>query len=263
VGEYWMPAAAGLLFAPPLILFVWMLTRVPPPLPRDVTARGARTTMDGQDRSRFFWRFATGLVLLVLVYTLTTVLRSVRDDFAPEIWLGLTGSKVEPGMFTWSELTVAAVVTLLNGSAVLIRDNRRAFFTALALSAVGPVLIALAVAGLRGGALTAFEFMVLNGLGLYLPYIAVQTTIFERLIALTRQPGNVGYLIYLADAFGYLGYVGVLLTRNMVQPGERFLPFFLTLSWVIAAACALLMLPCWLYFSMSTRVQPGESSGRE
>jgi hypothetical protein len=56
--------------------------------------------------------------------------------------------------------------------------------------------------------------MVLQGVGLYLPYIAVHTTIFERLIAMTRDRGNIGYLMYLADAFGYLGYVFVLLGRN-------------------------------------------------
>jgi hypothetical protein len=85
---------------------------------------------------------------------------------------------------------------------------------------------------------------------LYLPYIAVHTTIFERLIAMTRDRGNIGYLMYLADAFGYLGYVVVLIARSWLGPAEDFLSFFVTLSWGIVAACVLLLVPCWLYFAL-------------
>jgi hypothetical protein len=248
VSEFWMPFTAGMLFVPPLLLFVWMLTRIPPPSRRDVAARSERTPMSGAERWDFFRRYAAGLTLLVLAYLLVTVLRSVRDDFAPEIWKGL-GVKVRAELFTWSETVVAVGVLLLNGSAVFIRDNRQAFFAALALSVGGAVLVAAALLGLQAAALPPFAFMVLHGLGLYLPYLAVQTTVFERLIALTRDRGNIGYLIYLADAFGYLSYVVVLLARNVLSPGESFLPFFLTLSWVIAGACVALLVPCWRCFA--------------
>ena len=45
--------------------------------------------MNGAQRREFFRRYALGLTLLVLVYLLITILRSVRADFAPEIWAGL------------------------------------------------------------------------------------------------------------------------------------------------------------------------------
>ena len=91
--------------------------------------------------------------------------------------------------------------------------------------------------------------MVLIGVGLYLPYIVVHTTLFERLIAMTRERGNIGYLMYLADSFGYLGYVAVLLARNLLAPRENFLSFFVLIGWVIAGACVLLLVPCWRYFA--------------
>ena len=67
------------------------------------------------------------------------------------------------------------------------------------------------------GVVGPFVFMVLLGLGLYVPYVAVHTTIFGRLIAMTRDRGNIGYLMYLADAFGYLGYVAVMIGKNHTQ----------------------------------------------
>jgi hypothetical protein len=255
VSEYWMPFVSGLLFVPPLLFFTWMLTRIPRPSRRDVAARGERAPMGGAERRAFFRRYAPGLTLLVLVFLLTTVLRSVRADFAPEIWAGLRQT-VPPAIFAWSETAVAAGVLVLNGSAVLLADNRRAFFFGLALAVGGAALVALALLGLQAGRLAPFPFMVLHGIGLYLPYIAVHTTLFERLIALTRDRGTIGYLMYLADSFGYLGYVGVLLARNALGPAENFLAFFLTLSWVIAGACLVLLVPCWRYFATHPATRP-------
>src|SRR5262249_10078437 len=237
------------LFAAPLLLFAWMLPRIPRPTARDVSARSERAPMDRADRRAFFWRYAPGLTLLVLVYLLVTILRSIRADFAPEIWRGLLGTAAPPDVFALSETAVAVGVLLLTGSMVMIRDNRRAFFTGLGLAAVGATLVALSLVGLRANALSSFAFMVLHGIGLYLPYIAVHTTIFERLIAMTRDRGTIGYLMYLADAFGYLGYVIVLLARTAGAGTDDFLGFFVTLSWVIAIPCLVLLVPCSRYFS--------------
>jgi hypothetical protein len=256
VSEYWMPFLTGLMFVPPLLLFTWMLTRIPQPTPQDVEARSERLPMNRAERWDMFRRYAIGLSLLVLVYLLITILRSVRADFAPEIWTGLQGT-APPENFALSEIAVAAAVLVLIGSTVLIRDNRRAFFTSLAMSVVGVLLIGLTVTGLQKGVLSPFAFMVLHGIGLYLPYIAVHTTIFERLIAMTRDRGNIGYLMYLADSFGYLGYVAVLLARNAVGSPGDFLTFFITLSWIIAGACIVLLIPCWRYFATHPATQPG------
>jgi hypothetical protein len=257
VPVFWMPFCAGLLFIPPLLLFAWMLTRVPAPSAHDIAARSERVPMNAAERRAFFLRYAAGLSLLALAYLLITILRSVRADFAPEIWKGL-GASIKPDVFARSEMAVAVGVLLLNGSAVFIRGNRRAFFTALTLAIGGVLLIGASLLGLRAGLLSPFTFMVLHGLGLYLPYIAVHTTIFERLIAMTRDRGNIGYLMYLVDAFGYLGYVAVLIARNFFGTGESFLSFFITLSWVVGAGCLLLLIPCWRYFALhpATRDTP-------
>jgi hypothetical protein len=156
---------------------------------------------------------------------------------------------VPPAIFAWSEMAVAAGVLALTGATVILRDNRRAFFAGLALAVSGVVLLGVTLTLVHREAISPFTFMVLHGIGLYLPYIAVHTTIFERLIAMTRERGTIGYLMYLADSFGYLGYVGVLLARNALNPRENFLGFFLTLSWIITGACLVLLIPCWRYFA--------------
>ena len=60
-------------------------------------------------------------------------------------------------------------------------------------------------------------WMQLTGLGLYMGYIPFNCIFFERMIASFRIAGNVGFLIYIADAYGYLGSVIVMLSKEFMQ----------------------------------------------
>lgn len=252
VNEFWMPFGAGAIFIVPLLVFVGMLVQIPAPTENDELHRSRREPMTREDRRQLFLKYATGLILLVSVYLLLTILRSVRADFAPEIWKGL-GQAAPPARFAYSETYVMFGVVIINGSAAYIVDNRRAFFAAMAASVIGFGLVGLALIGLNNAWLGGFPFMVLIGLGLYLPYVAVHTTIFERLISMTGEKGNIGFLMYLADSFGYLGYVVVMLARGTVKSNAGFLNFFTSLSWGCAGTASLLLAGCWFYFAVKTR----------
>ncbi len=256
VSEFWMPACTGLMFTLPLLVCVGLLSQVPPPDPVDVLARSPREPLDQAARRQFFTRHAMGLSLLVTVYLLITILRSIRADFAPEIWRSLDVT-IASDLFTRSELIVAAGVIVVNGLTAFIKDNRRAFHTAIGISVVGLTILMTALAGLQCGAVDGFTFMVLIGLGLYLPYVAFHTTVFERLIAVTRDRGNIGYLMYLADAFGYLGYVAVMLGRSVFPKGASFRVFFVGICGCVGSLAIIILCLAWYQFasrSLKTRL---------
>lgn len=232
VTDHWMPFVSGLIFLLPLIVFVVMLARIPPPDAADVVARSERTPMTGPERLAMFRRHGVSLGCILLAYLLITVVRSVRDDFAPEIWSDL-GFGGEPSVYARSEIWVGLAVMAVNALVFLIKDNRRGFFCGLWIGIGGLALGVAAVAAWQAGWLQPFPFMVILGVGLYLPYVAVHTVIFERLIALTREKGNIGYLMYLADSAGYLGFVGLMFGKGHLHTSENFLLFFLILSLVI------------------------------
>lgn len=252
ISEFWMPFVAGLLFVLPLLLFVAMLSRIAPPTASDIQHRSERLPMTAADRSAFLHRYGIGLGLLVLVYLLITILRSVRSDFAREIWQSF-GQAAEPADFWQSEMIVALGVVVVNGLSVLIRSNRIAFFLSLAVSGFGMILVAAGLLLRSANLIDGFVVMTLLGLGLYLPYVAVHTTVFERLIAMTRDRGNVGFLLYVADAVGYLGYVVVMLVKNFASPKLNFYDFLATSSWIVVVVSTISLVFCGIYFERRMR----------
>ena len=248
VPERWMPFTAGLVFLGPLVVFVWMLRQIPPPSDSDIAARSARAPMTGTERLAMVRRHGVRLFGIIFAYLLITVLRSVRADFAPEIWAGL-GLGKQPAIFTQSELWVTLGVVVANGAVVLIPNNRRAFFTSLGLSAGGLALALFALVGIRTGIVSPFVFMVLLGVGMYVPYVAVHTTVFERLIALTRDRGNIGFLMYIADSVGYVGYAGLMVTRSAFPAKESFLGFFLDLATILVVGAFVAVVLSWVLYA--------------
>ena len=58
-------------------------------------------------------------------YVLLTAFRDFRDNFAAEIWTALGYGK-EAGIFTASELPVAAIALVALAAVMVVRDNLRA-----------------------------------------------------------------------------------------------------------------------------------------
>ncbi len=235
VDAYWMPVLTGLIFVVPLVFFVWLLAQIPPPSAEDQSMRSKRMPMNQSDRRAFFRRHAIGLTGLLAIYVLLTIVRSLRDDFAVEVWQEL-GVENEPTVFARSEFWVMLGVILITGMTMLIRSNRVAFLSAIGLLCSGFAVVMAAVLGQQLGGLSPMTFMVLLGTGMYVPYVAFHTTVFERMLAAFRETGTIGYLMYLADALGYLGYVAIMIFRNTTSGEVDFLNLLLWSSMAVALA---------------------------
>ncbi len=219
VSQFWMPFAAGAFFWIPLILGVWMLQQIPAPNELDREARCERPPVNRAERFQFFRRYALGISVLTLIYVLLTIFRSVRDDYAAEIWAGFGVEK--PAIFAQSETLVAVVGVLLSSVAVFVRGNSRAFFTGMGLVGIGFLFSFVVTLSYWGTSVwtehSAFLFMVLIGVGLYVPYILFHTTIYERLLAMLRDKSNFGYLMYLGDFAGYFCSVMLMIGVSLVS----------------------------------------------
>lgn len=233
VDQFWMPFLSGLIFVVPTVICVWLLSQIPPPTQEDELLRCTRKPMNRDERRAFFRRHRFGLIGLLAIYVLLTIVRSIRDDFGVEIWQEL-GVNDEPTVYARSEFWVLIGVTSINGLAFLIKNNRVAFQVTLGLLCVGFLIVLGSVFGQQMDALSPMEFMVLLGLGMYIPYVAFHTTVFERMMAAFRETGTIGYLMYLADAFGYLAYVAIMIFRNTSSGEVGYLGLLVWLSVAIS-----------------------------
>jgi hypothetical protein len=91
-------------------------------------------------------------------------------------------------------------------------------------------------------------WMTLIGLGLYLGYVPFNSIFFDRLIAAFRYVSTVGFIMYVADSFGYLGIVSVLFFREFNYPSLSWLNFFTSAGYIISVTGTLLILGSMLYF---------------
>jgi hypothetical protein len=248
-----MPMWVGLIFLLPLLISVWLLQLTPAPTEIDRQTRSERKAMTAADRRGFVQRFWPGLSLLIFVYIALTIVRTLRDDFGVELWqeLGVSG---EPSVFARSEMWVAIAVTVLNGFAIWIRSNIAAFRSSMWLMIASLGLVAGTMVLQQADQLSAFGFMVLCGIGFYMPYVAFHTTVFERMVAASRMPSNLGFLMYLADAIGYLGYAGLMVWQTFGETRAEVLPFFRGLTLSLMAASIVALVAALVYFERALRV---------
>jgi MFS family permease len=247
VSEYSMPMVTGIIFLLPLLIAVWILQRTPPPDQQDRELRSERPAMNSKDRRRFLNAYWPGLSLLVVVYVALTIVRTVRDDFAVEIWRDM-GVQRTPSVFTTSEMWVGIVVTAFCGLMIWVKNNWLAIRLTIALMSVSFVLVLLSAVLQGFGSMSPFAFMVSCGIGLYIPYVAFHTTVFERLIAVSRLPSNLGFLMYVADSIGYLGYAVMIVIRTQLNDPQSLLPFFRLTLFSTASLSIVCLIAAWIYF---------------
>ncbi len=233
ITEFWMPFVTGTLFLVPLVIFSLLLQRVPPPTSRDMEQRTERIPMTKEDRVKLVKNFFFPLSLVVLFYTFLTAFRDFRDNFARELWDSI-GYKGDVSVFSTSEIIIAIIVLLIIGSVFYIKDNLKALFTYHLLLLLGTLVLGLATILFQIGFLDSFLWMVLTGFGLYICYVPFNCLFFDRFIATFKIKGNSGFLIYIADAFGYVGSVLVLVYKNFGQANLSWLNFFVYGAYAVA-----------------------------
>lgn len=225
ISEQWMPFMTGLVFLFPLALFLFLLERIPPPDKCDVVERAKRSPMTKEDRKKFIRQFGFGISAVTITYVFLTVMRDVRDNFMSNIWNEL-GYANNSSIFARTETNTSLIILLMISMMVLIRKNIKAFRIVHIAILSGFLLAGISSALFVSGSLNGAIWMQLVGLGLYMAYIPFNCIFFERLIATFRIAGNVGFLIYIADAFGYLGSISVMLTKEVLKVKLNWSEFY-------------------------------------
>lgn len=247
VTEFSMPFWTGLVFALPLVACVWFLRQLPPPSQQDVAQRTLRRPMSRAERWALFGRFAGGLVVLIVVYTLLTAYRDFRDSFFADILNDLRGPNHGLSFGNIESRVMLGVLPALMLLAFVRRNDWALWANHLVIFG-GLATVGISTWLYQRGTLPDIAWLVMTGIGAYLAYIPFNCILFERLLAAFRHVGNVGFLIYVADSFGYLGSVAVVLYKDLWAPQLDWLNFFIRASYALALVGGTGTLVSWAYF---------------
>jgi hypothetical protein len=99
--------------------------------------------------------------------------------------------------------------------------------------AAGFALIGLSTLAFQADLIGPITWMIMVGAGLYAAYTPFNTVLFERLVAASGQVATAGFLIYVADAAGYVGSIGLLLAKNFANIQLAWVPFFIQSAYAV------------------------------
>ena len=253
ITEYWMPFATASIFAVPLILFYILMEKAPQPDADDIAERTIRLPMNHEERKFFLNHFRAGVISFVLIYLLLTVMRDLRDNYMANMWNELGYAK-NASDFAKTETITSLIVLALIGLMVFVRKNILAFRIIHLF-----LLLGFAVAGIssllfKNAIISGASWMQFTGLGLYISYVLFNSVFFERLLATFRFAGNVGFLIYIADAWGYLGSITVMLSKEVFQVQLNWVSFYSNMVVVFAVIGIVASIFSFIYFNKKHRV---------
>ncbi len=247
VSETWMPLMASLLFVVPLLIFLWLLDKVPPPSALDEELRTKRQSMNKEERRAFISTFLPGIILFVITYMLLTIFRDFRDNYSAEVWK-ILGYGNSPGIYTRTEVPVSILVLAIMGSLMLIKNNKMALMINHIIIALGMILIGVSTLLFERELIEPTIWFILIGLGLYMGYVPFNSIFFDRLIATFKYTGTVGFIMYVADSFGYLGSVSVILFKELGHAKLSWLSVFISSGYFISIIGTLLIFGSMIYF---------------
>jgi hypothetical protein len=176
------------------------------------------------------------------------VLREVRDGFMADMWRA-SGESFDAAIFAQTETLISIAILVMIASMVIIKNNLRAFVIAQGIMMAGFLLSGIVTWLYLQKQISTFSWMTLVGLGLYMTYIPYNSILFDRMLASFRYAANVGFLIYVADSFGYLASVSVLLSKTIFKLQLNWLNFYTSLVLVSSCTGVFFILFSMIYFN--------------
>jgi len=246
ISEFHMPMVTAALFIPAIAVFLTLLMRLPAPDAKDEELRTVRIPMNRDERRRFVQTFYQGIVLFIIGFVMLTVLRDFRDNFGVEIFKeqGVSNAAV----FSQVETPIALGILVLLSMMARVKDNFRAFTIINGITFLG-VLIAVAGTLLFQTKQIGVELWMLSvGAGMYMGYVPVNGIYFDRILGAFRYPGTVGFIVTLADTWGYMGSFGLQLYKNFGQADISYTTFLIYAVYVMLGGYGVLVLFSYRYF---------------
>jgi hypothetical protein len=252
VSEFWMPATVGAIFLIPFGISVFLLSQLPEPGAEDIASRSERTTMDGEGRMAFLKQFLTGMIMLLVLYFFLTAYRDFRDNYMKEVFKDMRYD-FNATVFIKADLLSGVGIMVVMAALNLVKDHQKGLKAVYGVMIAGMALMAGATLMHDLKMIDDLWWMILIGFGAYLAYVPFGAVLFERTMASTKAVGTAVFAIYLSDAIGYTGSVGIQLYKDLGEPELNYFQFLRKFTYSMAGIGIVLFTLSSIYFLKKAR----------
>jgi len=254
VPENWMPFVVGAIILLPMCMMTFLLTLSPAPTVQDQLLRVKREKMYRMDRKRFIQEFLLGMIFLIIIYTFLTLFRDIRDNFMADMWSEIYHNRYfNPDIFAVTETPIALILLVMMSMLVWIKKNRIALQLTWLFIILGFLLTGFSCWLYMRHLISGFYWILLTGVGLYMGYIPFNCVLYDRLIAYLKTPANVGFLMYVSDAFGYFASLGVIFGKSLLASRIPWTYMYSRGVWWFSWLGIALTVAAWYYFLRRTK----------
>ena len=135
----------------------------------------------------------------------------------------------------------------------LVRDHQKGLKAVYGVMIGGMVLMAGSTLMYDLKMISGLWLMLLIGFGAYLAYVPFGAVLFERIMASTKAAGTAVFAIYLSDAIGYTGSVGIQLYKDLGAAELNYFQFLRIFTYSMAGIGVVLFILSGLYFVRKAR----------
>ncbi len=198
----WIPVIIAAIFYIPSIFFSYLLEKLPEPSEQEKLENAPRQPLNKTERKQFLKKYQFFIISTIFTYCILTLVRDSRDNFSGEIMKALNIYKSS----SLSQLETILTIIMLTCIPFIsrIRNHKNAIFITLYSTIIGGIICAISPILFNHNYINGYYLLLFSGMGIYLGYILINISIMDRLVALNGSACNSGFLVYMADSFGYL-----------------------------------------------------------
>ncbi|MBU6324445.1 MAG: hypothetical protein KJS92_03070 [Bacteroidetes bacterium] len=239
--EFQTPGYMALIALATAFPMAILINRTSDPDELDIQHRKLRLHADQATRKSIFKDLGFPLVLWIIAYFMLTLIRDLRDNFSAEI-LKEQGIN-DPGIFLSLEAPASLILVFLVSLTGIINRHDNAIRVINYLSMTGLLLLLVSTLSFLNGGMYATTWLFMVGLGCYVGYILLNISLFDRVISISGYNANAGFLLYIADAWGYLGSVGITVSRYLLPGPDSWTQWlgYITMASSIVGLMAFIM----------------------
>ncbi|AYV77910.1 MAG: hypothetical protein Edafosvirus2_89 [Edafosvirus sp.] len=226
------------------LFFAYLLNESPERSADEEKSKSSRKT--GNDTAttqmEFIDKYKIGLITNSIAYGFISSYRKYRDYYQLELWTELMGKDFDAGIYSYSDVIISIVVTLIYCLIIYIKSDLISFFVLLVIMMGGSIIIIISTIVYSYQTYKPFVWIVVTGIGVYMAYVPPGVLLYDKLISATKTQISIVPIIFLSEMIAQVVTLITILIKSNVYNNYSYVSYFINISYIFGAIVVLGMI---------------------